>query len=308
MKKSIVITGADGFIGSHLVRSFAADGYSVYALTIENSPLVERIAGTEGVQIFQVDLRRWDEYCEQLPQNPEAFVHLAWAGVSPEHRENTLLQMDNVTLAMEAVRLAAKLHAQRFVIPGSTAEYAYSGQIINNKVLPSPQNAYGAAKIAARYLCGSLCEELGVPYIYVVISGIYAADRRDRNVIYYTIETLLRGEKPHLTRLEQMWDYVHIEDVVEAFRLIAKSGRNGAFYAVGHGDNCPLSEYIKTIHKIIDPALPLGIGDIPYKDKRMPSSCIDLRSLQEDTGFVPRIPFEQGIKEVIDQVRKEMRG
>ena len=152
-----------------------------------------------------------------------------------------------------------------------------------------------------RYICQELCHELQLPYIYVVITSIYGADRIDNNVISYTIKTLLNGDRPALTRLTQLWDYVHIDDVVYALYLIAKSGKADAFYAVGHGDNWPLANYIYTIRDLINPELPLGVGEISYKDSRQPSSCVDLTALQKDTGFKPQINFETGIKRTIEQ-------
>lgn len=303
--ETVVITGGDGFIGSHLVRCFAENGLWVYALTIPGSPTVERIQGIHNVTVIQRDLNETDDLLNVLPKSTVAFIHLAWSGVSPENRNSIDIQMGNVSLCLEAAKIAAKLKAQRFILPGSTMEYAYCRQEINEKACPSPQNAYGAAKISARYLCEVLCERLKLPYIYVVITGIYAADRRDNNVIYYTISELLQGRKPSLTALGQRWDYVHIDDVAQAFFLIATQGRAGAFYGIGHGDNWPLANYITQIRDAIDPRLPLGIGEVSYKDARLPSSCVDMTSLKADTGFVPRVSFEAGIKKVIESVRKE---
>lgn len=305
--ETVVITGGDGFIGSHLVRYFAENGLRVYALTIPESPVVERIQNIQNVTVIQRNLNETDALLKELPRVPIAFIHLAWSGVSPENRNSIDIQLGNVSLCLEAAKLAAKLEAQRFILPGSTMEYAYCGQEINEKACPSPQNAYGAAKISARYLCEALCEELRLPYIYVVITGIYAADRKDSNVIYYTISELLQGQKPSLTALEQRWDYVHIDDVTRAFFLIATQGKAEAFYGIGHGDNWPLANYIRQIRDIIDPTLPLGIGEVPYKDTRLPSSCVDMTSLKRDTGFSSEIPFEIGIKEVIQKVKETMR-
>ena len=156
-----------------------------------------------------------------------------------------------------------------------------------------------------RYLAEEYARQAGISFIYVVIAGIYAADRKDNNVIFYTIDKLLRGEKPSLTKLEQLWDYVSIEDVVDALALIGDKGENGAFYAIGHGDNQPLYKYIEIIHKYIDPDIPLGIGDVPYTNDRLPSSCIDLSRLYKDTGFVPKVNFEDGIQRVIETMKKE---
>ncbi len=53
--------------------------------------------------------------------------------------------------------------------------------------------------------------------------------------------------------------------------------------------------------------LPIGIGDVPYVDDRLPSSCVDLSRLQADTGFKPKISFETGIKEVIEAMKRRLR-
>ena len=303
-ENSVVITGADGFIGSHLVKSLAASGTKVYAVVIKNSPIRHRIEGIDNVTIIEGDLADWESLVPSLPKEPRAFYHLAWAGVAPESRKSVAIQMTNLNLSLNAVHLASEIGAKRFILPGSTSEYTYCGKEINETACPSPLNAYGAVKVSARYMCEALCEELSVPYIYVVITGIYAADRADNNVIYYAISTLLDGECPKCTKLEQLWDYVHIDDVISALSLIGEHGKNGRFYVIGHGDNWPLNRYIHQIRDIIDPTLPLGIGEIPYKDSRMPSSCVDLTALREDTGFEPKIPFEEGIKSVIDKVRE----
>lgn len=301
---AIVITGADGFIGSHLARYCGQQGLEVYAVTLPGSPLLYRLSGIAHVSVIKRELADWKEYVEELPQEPLAVIHLAWNGVAPEVRSDAQVQMSNLELCACAVRLAGALHGQRFILPGSTMEYAYCGQAVNERACPSPQNAYGCAKLSARFLCEMLCRELGVPYIYAVVTGIYAADRRDSNVIFYTISQLLERKRPSLTELKQLWDYVHIDDVVSAFYLIAQKGKDGAFYAIGHGDNWPLSRYVHMIRDLIDPELPLGIGDVPYQDDRIPSSCVDLTRLREDTGFEPRVPFEVGIKEVISSISK----
>lgn len=302
----VVITGADGFIGSNLTRYFVKNNFFVYAVVSPESKTTDRISNIRNVRVIVNDLKNAEQIAGQIDAVPIALIHLAWAGVSPEERRATNVQVQNITLALQSVKLAHLIHAQRFIFPGSTMEYSYCGGLINESAKPSPQNAYGAAKISARYLCESLCKELHVPYVYIVITGIYGSDRYDNNVITYTIRSLLAGEKPRYTKLEQMWDYIHIDDLVEAILQIAQKGRAGAFYSIGHGDNWPLYKYVNIIHNLIDPSLPLGIGEIPYTDGRMPSSCMDLTALKKDTGFCPKIPFDKGIQQVILKIKEEL--
>ena len=304
--ENIIITGADGFIGSNLTKYFVSKNYFVYAVVSPKSKTTSRIQNIENVCVIVNELENYEQIAKNIKITPIAFIHLALAGVSPEERNSTDIQVQNITLALNAVKLAHIINAQRFIFPGSTMEYSYCGGLINEFSRPSPQNAYGAAKISARYLCESLCKELNVSYVYIVITGIYGSDRHDNNVITYTIRSLLAGEKPSYTKLEQMWDYIHIDDLVEAILQIAQKGKSGAFYSIGHGDNWPLYKYINIIHNLIDPSLPIGIGEIPYEDERIPSSCMDLTALKNDTGFCPKIPFDEGIQQVILKIKEEL--
>lgn len=306
--KSIIITGGDGFIGSHLTKYLVKCGYEVFAIVMPESETKQRLDGFDHVHIIEGKLDEYRNIISDLPQSPVAFFHLAWAGVTPDQRNDLPFQMQNITMTTNAVRLASAVNAGKFVFPGSTMEYSYYGKPLDKEAIPSPSNAYGVAKITARYACAILCKEAGISFEYVVISGIYSEDRDDNNVIYYTISKLLQGERPSLTKLEQRWDYVHIDDVVYGLRLIAECGRPNAFYALGHGDNWPLFNYIYKIRDAIDPELPLGIGDIPYINNEMPCSCVNLEPIYEDTGFIPKISFELGIRRVIDAMKKRESG
>ena len=306
--KVAVITGADGFLGSHLIKHLIVNDFEIYAIIVKNSNIRYRLEGLRNTHIIEADLNEHDEIISLLPKEPDVFFHLAWAGVTPDQRKDFAFQMQNVNLSLNAVKLAASLGSKKFIFPGSTMEYIYYGKPIDHDAVPSPQNAYGVAKIAARYTCSVLCKELGLPFIYVVISGIYSEDRKDNNVVFYTIEKLLHKEKPMLTKLEQLWDYVHIDDVVYGLRLVAEKGKNDSFYVIGHGDNWPLANYIYMIRDAIDANLPLGVGEIPYPNNMLPCSCVSLDSIQKDTGYTPKISFDQGIKRVIYEVKKRDFG
>lgn len=301
----IVITGADGFIGSHLCRSFIQQGEQVVALVRRNSPTLYRIQTLSNLQIVECDFHNLLQVNLNLLQPPDAFYHLAWAGVAPESRDSFEIQLQNIHLSLDAIRLAHMLQVGRFVLPGSTTEYLYGDGNITGHDFPTPQNTYGAVKVASRFLCENLAKQLDVPFIYTIITGVYGADRRDNNVIFYVIDQLLSERKPTLTKLEQQWDYIHIDDLTRALVLLGQKGIPGKSYAIGHGDNVPLSNYIVQIRDIINPLLPLGIGEVPYSNNQMPRSCVDISALCKDTGFVPQIPFSEGIRDVIKEIKQQ---
>lgn len=297
-----LITGDNGFIGRNLIARLLKEKVRIYAIVLPEESVSDGLQN-ENVTIVRGNLESKELDVSLLPEKIDAMYHFAWIGVNPESRKSFEVQKRNISLLLNTLNLAKNLKVAKFILPGSTNEYLYSGGLINSKSIPTPRDDYGSMKVATRYIAKQFCADNGIDFVYAVISGIYSEQRKDSNVITYTIGKLLKGEKPSLSKLEQKWDYVHVDDAVEALYLIGERGINGAFYAIGHGDNWELANYVRIIHEKIDSSLPLGIGEIPYSFNEMPSSCIDLSDLKKDTGFVPKIDFETGIEKVISQMR-----
>ncbi len=301
----VIVTGADGFLGRKITEKLLETGVIVYALVYPGNNPYEKCYEKRLI-VKQLDVNQIMEHLDEYSGDIDLMYHFAWAGVKPEMRNNLDVQMVNIHMALECLKFASQKGIKRVIMPGSTNEYLYYGRPINGNAVPSPSNAYGAVKVAAKYLCADYARQNGIEFIYAICTGIYSADRKDNNVIYYTIDKLLHNEKPSLTKLEQLWDYVYVDDVVDALIAIGERGVAGKTYAIGHGDNWELNNYIRIIHEMIDSNLPLGIGEIPYNSDVMPSSCIDLTDLKQDTGFVPRVDFEDGISRVIERVKKDL--
>lgn len=297
-----LITGANGFIGRNLITRLLKERVRIYAVVLPEESVSDCLSN-KNVTIVRGNLENSHLDASLFPEKIDVLYHFAWIGVNPESRKSFEVQKRNISLLLNTLNLAKNLKVAKFILPGSTNEYLYSGGLINSKSIPTPRDDYGSMKVATRYIAKQFCADNEIDFVYAVISGIYSEQRKDSNVITYTIGKLLKGEKPSLSKLEQRWDYVHIDDAVEALYLIGEKGKNGAFYAIGHGDNWELSNYVRIIHEKIDSSLPLGIGDIPYSFNEMPSSCVDLSDLKKDTDFVPRIDFETGIEKVIEKLK-----
>lgn len=154
---------------------------------------------------------------------------------------------------------------------------------------------YSASKVATKYICQTFAKQQGLELIWTAITSIYGPGRNDNNLITYAIKSLLKGEKPSFTKLEQKWDYLYIDDLIDALIATGEKGIGGKTYPIGSGEHRQMSEYVKIIRDHIDESLPLGIGDLPYKNKTIDNQILDISSLQQDTGFQPKVTFEQGL-------------
>ena len=159
------------------------------------------------------------------------------------------------------------------------------------------------AKLCAGEMSRAECKRLGLHHVWARILSVYGPHDTPSSMISLVIETLLHGEKPSLTAGVQLWDYLYSGDAARALYLCARSGRDGAVYPLGGGQSRPLKEYIEALRDAIDPALPLGLGEIPYGPGQVMRLEADLADLTRDTGFRPEVSFEEGIRETISWMK-----
>lgn len=301
--KKVVVTGGSGFIGSWLIQELLRNDYQVTTIVHSAEHLLPEIRSECQVISKDISLLTEDDF--ECDTDYDAFVNLAWKGVSPEEKNEAQQQIDNITMSIKALEIANKLKCRQFIASGTVAEYALCDNVINVYGRQTPSDMYGAAKVAAHYFVEVRARQLAQPFIWMIIPSTFGGRRKGNNIISYTINTLLRGEKPSFGSLNQMWDFLYVEEVVRAIRLIIEKGHAGKTYGIGSGSYRPLRLYIERIRDLIDPSLPLGIGELKQMSQRTYSSCVDLYELQKDTGFIPEISFDEGMKRTIEWYRNQ---
>ena len=128
---------------------------------------------------------------------------------------------------LSVLQLAGRNGIKRIVIPGSASEYACGSGVIDGKGMPSPSDMYSASKVATKYICQTFAKQQGLELIWTAITSIYGPGRNDNNLITYAIKSLLKGEKPSFTKLEQKWDYLYIDDLIDALIATGEKGIGG---------------------------------------------------------------------------------
>lgn len=86
---------------------------------------------------------------------------------------------------------------------------------------------------------------------------------------------------------------------------MASRGTDGAVYPLGSGEAKPLRWYLETMRDAIDPAPPLGLGELPYGEGQVMHLEADITALTHDTGFVPKTDFYEGIRKLIEWTKTQ---
>ena len=301
---SAVITGPTGAIGTALCRLLAQKRIRVFAVVHPGSVRSEHLLEMDGVELIRCDAAEADKLSRLIP-GADAFFHLAWAKTVGSGRNDMDAQIRNIRYTVDACRAAFQLGCSVFVGAGSQAEYGRVDHALTSDTPCFPENGYGMAKLCAGQMSRAECEHLKVDHVWARILSVYGPYDRRGTMVMSTIRKLLDGEKPALTSGIQIWDYLYADDAAEGLFRMACSGKNGSVYPLGSGEARPLCEYIRCLRDSVNPALPLGFGEIPMADKQVMHLESDIRELQRDTGFTPKTSFAEGIRLTIDYVRRQ---
>lgn len=301
--KSAVVNGSLGTIGLALVKRLLEQGVErVYAIAYPGDPRIEKIP-KQAVTVL-CDMREIAQVKDLILEPVDAFFHLAWMGAIGDGRNDMLLQTQNIRCAIEAAMVAKELGCRVYVGVGSQAEHGRIEGKVTATASCFPVNGYGMAKLCAGQMTRVVCGQLGIRHEWARVLSVFGANDGPLSVISILLDKLTKGEKPLLTAGEQLWDYIYADDAADALICMAKNGEDGKIYPVGSGQARPLHEYFEIIRDAIDPKLPLGIGELPYPPKQVMHLEADISELQSDTGFMPKISFEDAAKIVVQQYQR----
>lgn len=294
MKKAIV-TGANGFVGGALVRELINSNIEVIALDLDGHN--EDLPDSKLVSFYPFSLEKATEMVEQLKkEEADIFYNFAWGGSAGEARANTKLQLDNAKWTIDCLKLAKEIGCKRFVNAGSIMEFETVRAVFEAGNKPGLGYIYGSGKLVAHTMCKAVAADIGIELIWALITNAYGVGEKSPRMVNTTIQKCIRGENPQFTAGTQNYDFVYIDDVARAFRLIGENGKSFCEYVIGSSNAKPLKEFLLEMKAAIAPDLEFIFGDIPYTGVNMPLSDFDCSKTEEDTGFKAEIDFGEGCR------------
>lgn len=305
--KTAIVTGGNGFVGSAVIRELLAHGYYVYAL--DRPGANGNLPKSDACLFIPCELAEMRSLVNQISRGDvEIMYHFAWAGSAGPDRTDTAMQLQNVQWTVDSLRVAQKLGCKRFVCAGSITEHETIAAAYAQGSKPGLGYIYGAGKLAAHAMCMSVAADIGIDLLWPEITNAYGAGEKSPRLINTTIQKCIRGEAPRFTAGTQNYDFVYIDDVARAFRLVGEKGKPFHRYLIGSGAARPLKEFLLEMKAAVAPELPFLFGNIPFTGISLPLSAFDCSDTERDTGFTAEIPFQEGCKRTFDWWKTILEG
>ena len=282
----ILVTGATGLIGSYAVPQLVKAGHEVLAVSRSGK-------GQGGVSLNLHDTEAVSSFLKV--QRPEYLLHLAW-NVEPGY----MTAPDNLDWAASSLNLLKSFAAnggRRAVFTGSCIEYDWRYGFMSEDVTPLKSDSlYGTAKASLYSLASSWAGHTGLSFAWGRVFFLYGRGEKPERLVPYIVNSLKRGEKPAMKFPYIARDYMHASDVAGGLNALMFSGFNGAVN-IASGETVRLCEIAEKAARLIGCPVPEyehnDIGDMA------PVVLGDSRRLNNVVGFMPRITWDEGLKDLL---------
>ena len=297
----VLVTGATGFIGSHLAERLAAEEAEV-TLAVEPGASTANVTGILGkVRVYEVDLRDGQKVRQLVREcQPSKIYHLAAVGVTEPDVDPRLAVQVNVLGTLNLLEALRETECDCFVNTGTCYEYGHNAPPMREDQMVDPVNAYAASKSAAWLFCNMYHRTRGYPIVTVRPFTAYGPRQSIRVLIPQAILSALRGQDFEMTGGEQTRDFTYVDDVVEGYVRASLSEKAiGQTINLGTGEEHAIKDVVRKVLELMgNPVRPL-IGALPYRPGEIRRLYADSSKARELLGWQPQVGLDEGLRKTI---------
>jgi nucleoside-diphosphate-sugar epimerase len=299
-----LVTGAAGFIGSHLCERLLADGASVVGLDCFTDYYPRAVKEANLAALWRdprftlVESRIQDAELPRLLDSTTHVFHLAaQAGVRKSWgRDFRVYTENNVEATQVLLEACAAARLERLVYASSSSVYGDEGPIpFTEDQRPAPVSPYGVTKLAAEHLCHLYGVNHGVPAVALRYFTVYGPRQRPDMAFHRFFTAAWSGRPiPIYGDGEQTRDFTFVADAVAATVAAGARGVPGRVYNIGGGSRVTVAHVLTLVGRLVGHPLQLA-REAPQKGD-MRDTYADTSRARADLGYVPSVTLEQGLE------------
>ncbi len=309
--RRMVVTGAAGFIGSHLTERLLAAGHEVVGIdSFEDyypRPFKEanlaRARAAARFSLIEDDLLHLAagdagrSRLDEVLNGADCVFHLAaQAGVRASWGQSFRIYSDNNVLGTQMVLEACRREGvPKVVYASSSSVYGDTDQLpMHEDANCRPVSPYGVTKLAGEQLCRLYWKNHGVPAVSLRFFTVYGPRQRPDMAFHLFLKALHEGRPLEMYGTgNQTRDFTFVDDIVDGI-VLAMGGADGAVYNLGGGSRVTLLEAIRTLESVSGLSAEVHGEEVQAGDVK--HTWADLTRAREELGYAPRVPLEEGLR------------
>jgi UDP-glucose 4-epimerase len=307
----VLITGATGFIGSHLSRRLVDNGAEVHALTSTVSSVypVRLVDLRDRITLHGGNLNDSGAMASVVERSdPLVVFHLgAYTHVGKSWDRVDECIQTNIHGTVNLLQALARSNYERFVYTSTSEVYGDVAVPFREDSVVDPLSPYAVSKYAGERFCRMLNRGRAWPIVVVRPFNAYGPAQSPDRVVPEIIVKGLRHEPLAMTDGLQTREFNHVEDLVEGFmRAATVPGIEGDVFNIGGGEEISMRALAQTILELMgDPIVP-EFGALPNRPTEIWSMRSDVTKARNTLGLEPARPLREGLEQTIAWYRKEL--
>ncbi|MFH0919172.1 MAG: NAD(P)-dependent oxidoreductase [Fibrobacterota bacterium] len=308
MDPVILVTGANGFVGRHLIRHLSTPGnVRIVATDVHEALMPFGVSNTE-VEYLSGDLSD-RSFMERLA-NAQPFntvVHLA-AVLSQAADMQTYFSIMNSNIQATFLLLeAAKQKNARVIFPSTALVYGGQKGPFREDMPTDPSDFYALSKSMCEQLIRFYGNKYGVRSVIFRIGILYGPSQTGVMFIPSLVSALLSGKEFPMTPGEQTRDFVFIGDFIQALRRAIQDETVSGVFNIGTGHAPTLKETAPAAEKVIGAAGKIKLGALPYREHESWEYCLNSDKAGKELGWLAVTGLEEGLSKTVEYVRQQAR-
>jgi UDP-glucose 4-epimerase len=306
--KAVLVTGSNGFIGSHLSRKLLEEGAEVHVFLKKDTNQFRIQDLISELTLWYGDLRDYQSICSCIRNSkPQIIFHLAAllnVNRTPELIEPMIDINIKGTLNFLRGVIEEKIDLESFINTGSSEEYGNGLVPFNENQREIPVSPYSASKVATTYFCQMLHKSMELPIVTLRPFLVYGPSQDTHMFIPSLIQHCLEGKDFPMTEGDQTREFNYIDDTVDAYIHAAVSrDAIGEVINIGNGIEYSIKDVAEKIVHIMGDPIRLLIGALPKRPGETKHFFCSNKKVKELLGWSSKISLEEGLARTINWYR-----
>lgn len=301
---NIIINGASSFLGKHFIKRLISEKIPVIVICRESSN-ISFCEGNSLVQVYRYRNNLSEINIDNAGMDSPILYEFTWYGVFGADRNLPEQLSINIPLVISSVNFAHQIKARHWIGIGSQAEYGNLNIKIKETDECKPTTMYGKAKLHCSRISSDLCSAYKIEHSWLRLFSVFGPDDNHEWLIQYLIKELLNNNDVNVTKAEQYWDYLYVDDIMNLFLKLIDSNGIGILN-LGSGKAIQLKYIIQKIQEITKSTSKIHFGALPYRNDQVMFLEANIDKLRSATNWEPKISFELGILETIKYYRNKI--
>jgi NAD dependent epimerase/dehydratase len=311
----VLVTGSEGFIGSHLTELLVEKGFEVKAFVRYNFKndwgWLEESKYKNDIEIYTGDVRDFDSVYDAMKDVDVVFHLAALIGIPYSYISPLAYIKTNTEGTYNVLESGRKLNLKRIIITSTSEIYGTAQYVpIDEKHPYNPQSPYAASKAAADHLALSYYRSFGTPVTIIRPFNTYGPRQSARAVIPTIISQILAGKKQiKLGNLSPTRDLNYVKDIANGFITVGLHENTiGNVYNLGTGQEISIGDLAEKIIELTEKEVEI-IEDtqrIRPEKSEVERLLSNAEKAKKTTGWKPKYMLEEGLKETIDWIQDNL--